>query len=125
MLHRLLQLKVVLKSRVTCPEWLERHEEGEPDEVKEIIMDAEFWKDVNILIVVTWPLIQLIRFGDSDKPTLHTLYKAVFQVKARFDDIRSRFDVDYICQVIEAFEEYEDNLMSEAAKVWFWFFFLV
>jgi len=117
MLHRLLLLKSVLVSCVTCPEWIERHPEGVRDEVKEIIMDAAFWKEVNVLIIVTWPLIQLIRVGDSDKPTLHTVYKAAFQVKIRIDDIRNRFDVEYIGQAIEAYEKYEDDLMPEAAQV--------
>lgn len=116
MLHRLLQMKDVLIACVTCPEWLARHGGG-PDEVKGIIMDAEFWKDVRILIIVVWPLIQLLRLGDSDKPTLVTVYKTTFQIKARFESIRAQYEVEYIDEVIEAHEEYEDALMSDAAKV--------
>jgi len=39
------------------------------------------------------------------------------QIKARFEEIQGRFEIDCIDEVIAAFEEYEDDLLSGAAKV--------
>ena len=117
MLHRIVQLKTVLVSCVTCPQWLDRYPEGQPDEVKDIIMDQEFWKEVSVLITVVWPIIQLLRIGDSNKPSLFAIYKATVQTKERFETIGERFEVPYIEEVQAAFEEYEGYLLSKAAKV--------
>ena len=115
MLHRILQLRLVLVACVTCPQWLERHPEGEEDEVKDIIMDEDFWTDVNQLIVVMWPLIQLIRLGDTDKPSLFAA-RSTHLVKKRFGALEDR-DIEYLDDVKEAFAEYEPELLSTAAKV--------
>ena len=116
MLHRILQLKSVLLACVTCPEYLVRYPEGDEDEVKAIIMDPDFWSDVTQLISVVWPLIQLIRLGDTDKPSLFAVYRATKLVKKRFLALEGK-DIDYIGDVISAFEQYEPELLSEAAKV--------
>jgi hypothetical protein len=116
MLHRILQLKSVLLACVTCPEYLGRYPEGDEDEVKAIIMDPDFWSDVTQLISVVWPLIQLIRLGDANKPSLFAVYRATKLVKKRFMALEGK-NIEYIGEVISAFEQYEPELLSEAAKV--------
>lgn len=113
MLHRILQLKLVLVACVTCPQWLETYPVD--DEVKLIIMEAEFWIDIEKLIAVLWPLLQLLRLGDSNKPTLFRVYKATKLVRQRLDVFATE-NLTYMPDIISAFEDYEPDLLSDVAK---------
>ena len=120
MLHRLFQLRDVLISCVTCAEWISRFPDGRDetaDEVKAIIMDAQFWTNVEKLIVVVWPLLQLLRLGDCDKPSLYTIYKASKSTESRLSELNDEGHVEYMDEVVGAFEQYSPNLYSDAAKV--------
>ena len=120
MLHREMQLKNVLIACVTSPEWLNAYPSGKDekaDEVKAIIMDVTFWEDVKKLIEITWPLLQLLRLGDSDTPSLHLVYHRTHIVEERIQLFSTIGTVEYIGEVIEAFKEYKDDLLSPAAKV--------
>ena len=119
MLHREMQLKNVLIACVTSPEWLNAYPSGKDekaDEVKAIIMDVTFWEDVKKLIEITWPLLQLLRLGDSDTPSLHLVYHRTHVVEERLQLFRTKGTVEYMNEVIEAFDYYKDDLLLPAAK---------
>ena len=120
MLHRLLTLKPVLQSVVTCDEYLQK--QFEDDEEKEIIMDPMFWAEVEEIVTLVWPLMMLLRLGDTRKfPTLHLVYKAAHCVEARLTDFTTgdpgdRPDVSsFAGDLLESFLFYKAELCSPIA----------
>ena len=62
MLRRLLRLRPVLRTVVTCDAYVEK--KYKDDEEYEIIMDSAFWDDVGLLVKMIWPLMMLLRLRD-------------------------------------------------------------
>ena len=79
-------------------------------------MDTRFWVDVDKLIKILWPLLQLLRLGDSNTPTLFQVYKATKLVRERLSEYEFDDDIDYMEDIIAVFDKYEPDLLSDVAK---------
>ena len=116
-LHRPFIIKDVLLACVTCEEYTSK--QFEDDEEATIIKDSTFWADVEILLKVVWPIMNLLRLGDTrDRPTLHLIYKSTLECKARLEEYMNDDDFEvneYATVFFESLENYQDELCSDIA----------
>ncbi|CAA7031779.1 unnamed protein product [Microthlaspi erraticum] len=77
MLKRLKILRRGLQAMVISEEWSAYREDdvGKANFVKEKILDDEWWEKVSYILDFTKPIYDMIRFCDTDKPSLHLVYE--------------------------------------------------
>ncbi|XP_059628538.1 uncharacterized protein LOC132271233 [Cornus florida] len=79
-LDRLFRVKNALISAVLSEEW-EALKKGtsrsklEHDQIKKIVLDDEFWKDLKFVLSFTKPIWNMIRFCDSDRAVVGEVYQ--------------------------------------------------
>ena len=44
-------------------------------EVKDKILNEDFWMDVDYILSFTTPMYEMLRLADTDKPCLHNIYE--------------------------------------------------
>ena len=44
-------------------------------EVKDKILNEDFWMDVDYILSFTTPMYEMLRLTDTDKPCLHNIYE--------------------------------------------------
>ena len=44
-------------------------------EVKDKILNEDFWMDVDYILSFTTPMYEMLRLSDTDKPCLHNIYE--------------------------------------------------
>jgi hypothetical protein len=115
MLHRLSVLEPVLKAVIHSPAYLAKKFEG--DEEALIIDDSNFWADVNEVVKLTWPLMQLTRLGDQRvKPSLYLVYKLALLTEERLVAAVAEGVLDGAADdLLDAFRDYKDDLCSDMA----------
>ena len=77
MLKRFKTIKRGLEQLVISEEW-EMYKEDDvvkAKEVKDKILNEDFWMDVNYILSFTTPMYEMLRLPDTDKPCLHNIYE--------------------------------------------------
>ena len=77
MLKRFKTIKRGLKQLVISEEW-EMYKEDDvvkAKEVKDKILNEDFWMDVDYILSFTAPMYEMLRLADTDKPCLHNIYE--------------------------------------------------
>ena len=77
MLKRFKTIKRGLKQLVISEEW-EMYKEDDvvkAKEVKDKILNEDFWMDVDYILSFTAPMYEMLRLDDTDKPCLHNIYE--------------------------------------------------
>nr|VDD52427.1 unnamed protein product [Brassica oleracea] len=77
MVKRLKLIKRGLEAMVISEEWSTYREAdvGKATFVKGMILSDEWWEKVSYIIYFTRPIYEMIRFCDTDKPSLHLIYE--------------------------------------------------
>ena len=77
MLKRLKLIKISLQSMVISNEWNAYREDdvGKATFVKEVVLNDLWWDKVDYILSFTRPIYDMLRFCDTDKPTLHLIYE--------------------------------------------------
>ncbi|CAN6925853.1 unnamed protein product [Brassica oleracea] len=77
MVKRLKLIKRGLEAMVISEEWSTYREAdvGKATFVKGMILSDEWWENVSYIIYFTRPIYEMIRFCDTDKPSLHLIYE--------------------------------------------------
>ena len=114
MLHRLHVLKPTLLACVNSPAYAQK--QFEDDDEATIINDSGFWEDVEQLVKLTWPLMQLIRYGDERiRPTLHLVYTEALKAEERLEAAGSDVLDGGGAALLEAFRHYKEHICSDIA----------
>ena len=77
MLKRFKTIKRGLEQLVISEEW-EMYKEDDvvkAKEVKDKILNEDFWVDVDYILSFTAPMYEMFRLADNDKPCLHNIYE--------------------------------------------------
>ena len=77
MLKRFKTIKRGLEQLVISEEW-EMYKEDDvvkAKEVKDKILNEDFWMDVDYILNFTAPMYEMLRLADIDKPCLHNIYE--------------------------------------------------
>ena len=77
MLKRFKTIKRGLEQLVISEEW-EMYKEDDvvkAKEVKDKILNEDFWMDVDYILSFTAPMYEMLRLADTDKPCLHNIYE--------------------------------------------------
>ena len=77
MLKRFKIIKRGLEQLVISEEW-EMYKEDDKvkaKEVKDKILNEDFWMDVGYILNFTAPMYEMLRLADTDKPCLHNIYE--------------------------------------------------
>ena len=115
MLHRLLKLRKVLLCVVNCREYADK--QFEDDEEYDIINDSNFWEGAEMVVKVVWPLMMLLRLGDTrEKPTLPFVYKWTLLAEERLVDFEYDAEAgEYASALLGGLREYKSELCSDLA----------
>lgn len=76
MLLRLVEVKLALSAMVMDKDWKDYKGEDVAKAllIKNRICDDDWWEKVCYLINLTAPIVDFLRFTDTDKPSLHKVY---------------------------------------------------
>ncbi|XP_074361159.1 uncharacterized protein LOC141701395 [Apium graveolens] len=76
MLRRFKLLKRALERLVLCEEWSTYREYDLPKAqvMRMTILDENWWDSVDYILEFTAPMYDMLRFSDTDKPSLHLVY---------------------------------------------------
>ncbi|OMO84936.1 hypothetical protein COLO4_21793 [Corchorus olitorius] len=104
MLKRLKLIKQGLQQMVISEEWSSYREDDvcKARRVKEIILDDEWWDQVDYIVSFTDPIYEMLRIMDTDRPTLHLFFEmwdemienvreTIFNHERKKEDKRSPF----------------------------------
>ena len=77
LLDRMLEVKPALQAMVVTPDW-NRWTGSKTNEGKKVrlqILDDDWWADCSYLVSFLHPIVEVIRYGDSDSPSLGEIYE--------------------------------------------------
>ena len=77
MLKRFKLIKRGLQSMVICDRWASYKEDdvGKATLVKEKVLNDIWWDKIDYILSFTLPIYEMLRFCDTDKPSLHLVYE--------------------------------------------------
>ena len=82
-LWRLLRLRNALIQMVTHPKYVEQNYKDDP--IRDFIMDEVSWHQVYSLLRAVWPLILLLRLGDTNGAVMGFQVKCTISTKIKID----------------------------------------
>ena len=77
LLERMLEVQAPLQALVVSPEWA-RWSESKTDMAKKVrtqVLDNDWWADCSYLVSFLGPIVEVIRYTDSDSPSLGEVYE--------------------------------------------------
>jgi len=90
------------------------------DPIRGFVMDDETWHQIYSLLRADWPLIPLLRLGDTSGATMGFQYKYANMAKERMtkavDSNTASFMLEVGPQLLEAFGHYEEELTHDYSK---------
>eukprot|EP00253_Pinus_taeda_P002252 PITA_02252 len=96
-LQSVVEQKINLKRMFLGPKWMAfKHSKTlEGIEIVALVFNDGFWKDAEEIIVVTEPLVRVLRMVDGDKPTMGYIYEAMDlakeAIKRRYGDDETKY----------------------------------
>ena len=77
MLKRFKKIKRGLEQLVISEEWemYKEYDVVRAKEVKDKILNEDFWMDVDYILIFTAPMSEMHQLADTDKPCLHNIYE--------------------------------------------------
>jgi len=79
LLDRMLEVEQALKATVISAEWStwgeSRTDQGK--KVRNMLLDDDWWANVKYIVSFTAPIVELIRYADSDSPCLGEIYESI------------------------------------------------
>lgn len=92
MLKRIILLKRALKRLVLSKEWSTNRESDQAKaSLRRIaILDEMWWDQVDYILEFTTPMHSMLRFADTDKPSLHLIYDMLDDMTERVKRITRR-----------------------------------
>jgi len=116
-LFRLLRYRPVLIQMVNDPVYIGKNFSNDP--LRAFVMDENNWRQIFSLLRVVWPLIPLLRLGDTNGATMGHQYKAVRDTKELINRAISSdttpFMVSVSPHIKAAFEQRELELSHDFA----------
>ena len=106
-LHRLLRNKKALMSVVTSTEFEKYKFNGQnksllKETLVEIVQDAAFWREVETIVITMFPVLQILRLADSNKPGMDKAYYYARRTTSALEDLAHYYDGSPENQVFEA-----------------------
>jgi hypothetical protein len=81
--RRLLKVRQALGAMVVSDVWDELNNDREgANAVKEIVLDSQFWSQVQYVLQFTKPIYDMIKFADSDRPIIGEVYEQMDGMQA-------------------------------------------
>ena len=79
LLNRMLEVQQALKSIVISSEWTAWGESkiDQGKKVRQMLLNDDWWVDVRYIVSFTSPIVELIRYADSDSPCLGEIYESI------------------------------------------------
>jgi len=93
-LWRLLRLRNVLIQMVTHPKYVEQNYKDDP--IRNFIMGEVSWHQVYSLLRAVWPLIPLLRLGDTNGAVMGLQVKCTISTKIKIDKAIEQDTIDFI-----------------------------
>ncbi|KAF7150398.1 hypothetical protein RHSIM_Rhsim02G0002400 [Rhododendron simsii] len=98
-MHRLEKVRSALVSMVLSSQWgnLRRSSSApeEHDNVRDTIMNDDFWRKVKRILRITKPIYRMLRFSDTDKTVIGEVYEQMDTMLGQIKDILSNDPVVY------------------------------
>ena len=96
-LHRLLRNKKALKSTIASAEFDKhkfsgRHNHDLKSTIINIVNDEFFWREVTIIVIAMFPLLQILRLADSNQPGMDKAYFYARQTTKVLNQLVATFD---------------------------------
>ena len=117
-LFRALRLRNVLIQLVTHEKYVEQRYAEDP--IRDFVMKDDTWHQIYSLLRAVWPLIPLLRLGDTNDATMGFQYKYANMTKERMtkavDSDTTPFMLEVGPQLLEAFGHYEEELTHDFSK---------
>ena len=79
LLERMAEMYVPLQATVVCQEWNAWTESKSPQakKIKEMLLNEDWWAECRYIVSFTSPIVELIRYADSNSPCLGEIYECI------------------------------------------------
>ena len=118
---RLLRVRLLLIAMVSHPTYVAKNFKEGP--MRSFVMNEDNWRAIYSLLRAIWPLIVLLRLGDTNGATMGYLYMMALKTKRLIDQAIASDTTDFMEEVgpeiKAAFEMYAQHLMHKYAKAAF------
>jgi|GEM_PF-3230808 hypothetical protein len=117
-LWRILRVRRVLIEMVNNPEYISK-KFGVADPMRDFVMDENNWHEIYSLLRAIWPLIKLLRLGDTNDATMGYQYMLTIQtetlIKKAISTDTTLFMVTVGPELLESFNKYKEHLLHDFA----------
>jgi hypothetical protein len=94
LLDRMLEVQRALKATVISSEWSTWGESktDQGKKVRQMLLNDDWWVDVKYIVSFTSPIVELIRYADSDSPNLGEIYESIDSMIGKIKSIMRQRD---------------------------------